>query len=67
LSFLGCIDPRRGYPSFYGKKGLKTQRDFFGEKDKILCINLPYASPRDPLVSNEMFIYMKKGTHKNND
>jgi hypothetical protein len=27
LEILGCIDPRRGYPSFYGKKGLKAQRD----------------------------------------
>jgi hypothetical protein len=26
LGILGCIDPRRGCPSFYGKKGLKAQR-----------------------------------------
>jgi hypothetical protein len=26
LGFLGYIDPRRGCPSFYGKKGLKAQR-----------------------------------------
>jgi hypothetical protein len=27
LGILGCIDPRRGCPSFYGKKGMKVQRD----------------------------------------
>jgi hypothetical protein len=26
LGILGCINPRRGCPSFYGKKGLKAQR-----------------------------------------
>jgi hypothetical protein len=48
LGILGCIDPRRGCPSFYGKKGLKAQRDCCWVKDKILYINLPDASPRDP-------------------
>jgi hypothetical protein len=27
LGILGFIDPRRGCPSFYGKKGMKVQRD----------------------------------------
>jgi hypothetical protein len=48
LGILGCIDPRRGCPSFYGKKGLKAQRDCCWVKDKSLCINLLDASPRDP-------------------
>jgi hypothetical protein len=47
LGILGCIDPRRGCPSFYGKKGLKVERDCCWVKDKSLYINLPDASPRD--------------------
>jgi hypothetical protein len=48
LGILGCIDPRRGCPSFYGKKGLKAQRDCCWVYDKSLYINLPDALPRDP-------------------
>jgi hypothetical protein len=48
LGILGGIDPRRGCPSFYWKKGMKAQRDFCWVKDKILYINLPDDSPRDP-------------------
>jgi hypothetical protein len=48
LGILGCIDPRRGYPSFYGKKGMKAQMDCCWVIDKSLCINLPDTSPRDP-------------------
>jgi hypothetical protein len=29
LVILGCIDPRRGCPSFYGKKGLKAVKCMF--------------------------------------
>jgi hypothetical protein len=47
LGILVCIDPRRGCPSFDGKKGLKAQRDCCGVKDKILRINLLDALPRD--------------------
>jgi hypothetical protein len=36
LGILGYIDPRRGCPSFYGKKGLKAQRGWCWVKDKIL-------------------------------
>jgi hypothetical protein len=49
LSFgnLGCIDPRRGCPSFYGKKGIKAQRGSCWVKYKSLVINLLDASPKD--------------------
>jgi hypothetical protein len=36
LGILGCIDPRRGCPSFYGKKGLKAQKGWCWVKDKSL-------------------------------
>jgi hypothetical protein len=48
LGILGCIDPRRGSPSFYGKKGMKAKRDCCWVKDKSLYIKLLDASPRDP-------------------
>ena len=30
LGILGCIEPRRGCPSFYGKKGLNAKRGCVG-------------------------------------
>jgi hypothetical protein len=48
LGVLGCIDPRRGCPSFYGKKEIKAQRDCCWVKDKSLYISLPEALPMDP-------------------
>ena len=36
LGIIGYIDPRRGCPSFYGKKGLKAQRAWCWVKDKNL-------------------------------
>jgi hypothetical protein len=47
LGILGCIDPRRGCPLFYGKKALKAQRDWCMVKDKIISIKLLDASPGD--------------------
>jgi hypothetical protein len=41
-----------------GPEGLLLAKD-----DKILDIDLPYASPRDPRERNEILLYNKWGTH----
>jgi hypothetical protein len=47
LGILGCIDPRKGCPSYYGKKGLKAQRYCCWVKDESLYIKLSNASPKE--------------------
>jgi hypothetical protein len=49
------------------EEGDEGPEGFCWVKDKILYINLPDASPRDPQERNETLICKKRGTHKNND
>jgi hypothetical protein len=47
---LGCIDPVRGCPSFYGKKGLKAQRGCSSKKIR----DIDYPLDAHPKVPREM-------------
>jgi hypothetical protein len=47
------------------EEGVEGPEGLLLEKDKILNIDLPDASPRDPQESNETLLYKKWGTYKN--
>jgi hypothetical protein len=63
LGILGCIDPRRGCPSFYGKKGLKAQRGWYWLKDKIHIRTFHMLHLGITQERNKMLIFEQKGTH----